>query len=169
MKDSVATPKADTYEAHSPSARKEKRKTPDSENCHEQLDTSQIPRTRRRTYSRNRRISQVHSQGQLAHQNDMPPSTKTLDHEGTEKPDSASKRARVPTSPQTRHLTKADSRCFERKTSPTSLASGNSRHSSMNGSRTNNQRGPARGGRKTRGKYLSNSTTSLVICANLRR
>ncbi|OGM39990.1 rootletin [Aspergillus bombycis] len=145
MKTSTVAPKAVTFEAHSPSINSEKRKAPDSENCHEQKDISQMPlpgRTHRRTYSRNnRQTPEVRSQEQFAHQNYLPPSSsKTLDHEGAERPDSTNKRARVPTSPQPRRLTRADSRCFERKTSPTSLASGSSRHASMNGNRPNNQR-----------------------------
>ncbi|KAE8418466.1 hypothetical protein BDV36DRAFT_159679 [Aspergillus pseudocaelatus] len=170
MENSAITPKAITFETDIPSTSREKRKAPDSENCHEQKDTSQMPlpgRTNRRTYSRNRQTPQVRSQEQFAHQNYLPPSSsRTLNHEGAERPDS-SKRARVPTSPQSRRLTRADSRCCERKTSPTSLASGSSRHSSMNGNR-NSQRWPTRGGRRTRGKYLFESTW-LVRCAKLSR
>ncbi|KAB8268951.1 hypothetical protein BDV30DRAFT_251782 [Aspergillus minisclerotigenes] len=154
METSAVTPKAVTFETDIPSTSREKRKAPDSENCHEQKDTSQMPlpgRMNRRTYSRNRQTPQVRSQEQFAHQNYLPPlSSKALDHDRAERPDSANKRARGPTSPQPRRLTRADSRCFERKTSPTSLASGSSRHSSMNGNRSNNQRWPARGGRRTR-------------------
>ncbi|EIT73263.1 myosin class II heavy chain [Aspergillus oryzae 100-8] len=172
METSAVTPKAVTFETDIPSTSREKRKASDSENCHEQKDTSQMPlpgRMNRRTYSRNRQTPQVRSQEQFAHQNYLPPlSSKALDHDSAERPDSANKRARGPTSPQPRRLTRADSRCFERKTSPTSLASGSSRHSSMNGNRSNNQRWPARGGRRTRGKYLSESTrlhmVSLLSC-----
>ncbi|KNG85359.1 rootletin [Aspergillus nomiae NRRL 13137] len=159
VKNSTVTPKTVSFEAHSPSRSREKRKAPDSENYHKQKDTSQMPlpgRTHRRTYSRNRQTPEVRSQEQFAHQNYLSPSnSKTLDHESAERPDSAIKRARVPTSPQPRRLTRADSRCFERKTSPTSLASGSSRHSSMNGNRPNNQRWPTRGGRRTRGDRYS--------------
>ncbi|GMG30886.1 unnamed protein product [Aspergillus oryzae var. brunneus] len=172
METSAVTPKAVTFETDIPSTSREKRKASDSENCHEQKDTSQMPlpgRMNRRTYSRNRQTPQVRSQEQFAHQNYLPPlSSKALDHDSAERPDSANKRARGPTSPQPRRLTRADSRCFERKTSPTSLASGSSRHSSMNGNRSNNQRWPARGGRRTRGKYLSESTR-LVRYANFSR
>ncbi|UDD55251.1 hypothetical protein AFCA_002886 [Aspergillus flavus] len=159
METSAVTPKAVTFETDIPSTSREKRKASDSENCHEQKDTSQMPlpgRMNRRTYSRNRQTPQVRSQEQFAHQNYLPPlSSKALDHDSAERPDSANKRARGPTSPQPRRLTRADSRCFERKTSPTSLASGSNRHSSMNGNRSNNQRWPARGGRRTRGDRYS--------------
>ncbi|KAK6837528.1 hypothetical protein RU639_001059 [Aspergillus parasiticus] len=155
VENSAVTPKAVTFETDVPSTSREKRKAPDSENYHEQKDTSQMPlpgRMNRRTYSRNRQTPQVRSQEQFAHQNYLPPSSsKALDHDSAGRPDSANKRARGPTSPQPRRLTRADSRCFERKTSPTSLAPGSSRHSSMNGNRSNNQRWPARGGRRTRG------------------
>ncbi|RAQ50067.1 rootletin [Aspergillus flavus] len=128
METSAVTPKAVTFETDIPSTSREKRKASDSENCHEQKDTSQMPlpgRMNRRTYSRNRQTPQVRSQEQFAHQNYLPPlSSKALDHDSAERPDSANKRARGPTSPQPRRLTRADSRCFERKTSPTSLASG---------------------------------------------
>ncbi|KAE8405161.1 hypothetical protein BDV37DRAFT_293313 [Aspergillus pseudonomiae] len=169
VKNSTVTPKTVSFEAHSPSRSREKRKAPDSENCHEQKDTSQMPlpgRTHRRTYSRNRQTPEVRSQEQFAHQNYLSPSSsKTLDHESAERPDSAIKRARVPTSPQPRRLTRADSRCFERKTSPTSLASGSSRHSSMNGNRPNNQRWPTRGGRRTR---ALGSTDKCEVCFETR-
>ena len=171
MGNSAVAPKAVTFGRGVPSTSREKRKAPDLGNCHEQKDTlqrSQPGRTNRRTYSRNRQTPQVRSQEQFAHQSYLPPSSsRILDHEGAEKSDSSSKRARVPTSPQPRRLTRADPRCFERKTSPTSLASGSSRHTSTNGNR-NSQRWPTRGGRRTRGKYLSKSTW-LERCAKLSR
>ncbi|QRD81777.1 rootletin [Aspergillus flavus] len=118
METSAVTPKAVTFETDIPSTSREKRKASDSENCHEQKDTSQMPlpgRMNRRTYSRNRQTPQVRSQEQFAHQNYLPPlSSKALDHDSAERPDSANKRARGPTSPQPRRLTRADSRCFER-------------------------------------------------------
>ncbi|KAE8389229.1 hypothetical protein BDV23DRAFT_173263 [Aspergillus alliaceus] len=162
-KNVVVTPKAVTFETQNPSTSGEKRKAPDSENGHDQGSTLQMPflgrpvRMSRRTYSRSRQISQVRSQEQFANQDSFyPSSSNTLDRHSAGGMDSVdNKRARVSTSPQRRQQTRTNSRFVERKASPTSLASGSSRYSSLNGSsRPNNQRWSARGGRRTRGKNL---------------
>ncbi|KAE8356415.1 hypothetical protein BDV28DRAFT_145116 [Aspergillus coremiiformis] len=154
----AATPKAVRFEAYNPTSG-EKRKAPDCESGHDQDSTSQIPligrsvRVNRRTYSRNRQTFQVRSEEHFATQNSFSSSSNAIGRDNAGGPDSIdNKKARIPASPQPRQQKRTDSRHFDRKTSPTSLASGSSRHSSMNGNRSNNQRWPARGGRRTRGK-----------------
>ncbi|KAF5866652.1 hypothetical protein ETB97_010746 [Aspergillus alliaceus] len=170
-KNVVVTPKAVTFETQNPSTSGEKRKAPDSENGHDQGSTLQMPflgrpvRMSRRTYSRSRQISQVRSQEQFANQDSFyPSSSNTLDRHSAGGMDSVdNKRARVSTSPQRRQQTRTNSRFVERKASPTSLASGSSRYSSLNGSsRPNNQRWSARGGRRTRGDRYSARFNRLI-------
>jgi hypothetical protein len=156
-------PKAVTFAAHNSSTSGEKRKASDFEDGHNQGSTSRTPlterpvRTSRRTYSRNRQSSQKRTQEHFANQNAPQSSSNTLSCVNTEGLVSVeNKIAKVATSSQVGTQTRTASGYSERKTSPTSLASGSSRHSSTNGNRAIQQRWPTRGsrggGRRTRGK-----------------
>ncbi|KAF7595083.1 hypothetical protein BBP40_007286 [Aspergillus hancockii] len=157
----AALAKTITFEAHN--SGEGKRKAPDSDDNHDQRSTSQTSlmerpiRNSRRTYGRNRQSSQTRKQEQSANQNaPPPPSSNTMSRIDTEVQGSTdNKRAKASTSYLAGQQARTASGYFERKTSPTSLTSCSSRHSSMDGDRANGQRWPTRGskggGRRSRG------------------
>ncbi|PWY83810.1 hypothetical protein BO94DRAFT_599173 [Aspergillus sclerotioniger CBS 115572] len=157
-------PKAVTFETESPKSAGQKRKQPESKSNdapskvqNMSLIEDQPARVNRRTYSRVRhsvsrgaaKATEVarFSAGDAADGDTHVPITRAA----------GNKRAKASIDPPGQRQTKSVSEYFERKSSPTKLASGSSRPPSMNANQSNNQKWPARGrsSRRTRGEHYN--------------
>ncbi|PWY76993.1 hypothetical protein BO70DRAFT_295172 [Aspergillus heteromorphus CBS 117.55] len=147
--------KAVTFEAQSPTAQKRKLPEPQSGDIRDMIEDR--PRTTRRTYSRNRQNPVAR-----AAEHDVSVSM-DANTSGNTRADTTrsneNKRARD-SDPSGARPQKPVNEYFERKSSPTKLASGSSKAPSMNPSQSNSQKMTrGRGGRKTRGEQHTRRQT----------